>query len=125
MDTSNNHRALPPFGRIIITLALVAFLLLQGWVLIGPGGILSKYTFMQGFTVFNDLMMADPLTRAGLIDLVVLELVLAVVIVNGLPRGPSYPWLVAAFLIALIVYPGLAGLGFLLLYWRRIGQFRP
>jgi hypothetical protein len=70
-------------------------------------------------------MLADPLTTAGLIDLVVLEIVFIVVLVNGLPRGPSYPWLVAGFLIVLAVYPGLAGLGFLFFYWRRIGQFRP
>jgi hypothetical protein len=125
MKTLDNHRALPPSGKIIIALAIVAFLLLQGWVLLGPGGILSKYTFVQGFTVFNDLMLADPLTTAGLIDLVVLEIVFIVVLVNGLPRGPSYPWLVAGFLIVLAVYPGLAGLGFLFFYWRRIGQFRP
>jgi hypothetical protein len=125
MNTPANHRALPPIGKIVIALALVAFLLLQGWVLMGPGGILAKYTFLQGFTVFNDLMLADPLTTAGLIDLVVLELVFIVVLANGLPRGPSYPWLLAGFVIALLVYPGLAALGFLFFYWRRLGQFRP
>jgi len=44
---------------------------------------------------------------------------------RGTPRGSAYPWLLAIFLIVELVYPGLAGLGFLFFYWRRLGQFRP
>jgi len=125
MALSGNERRVPVFGRIVLGAAILIFLAGQGWVLLGTAGILSKYTFLQGFAVFNDLMLADPLTTAGLIDLIVLELVFAVVLANGLPRGPAYPWLLAIFLIVELVYPGLAGLGFLFFYWRRLGQFRP
>lgn len=86
-------RPLPALAKVVLALALVLFIVAQGWVLLGSGGIMSKYTFVEGFTAFGDLMLKDPLTTAGL--------------------------------MALIVYPGLAALGYLLLYWRRWGQFRP
>lgn len=124
MTEMNNRGRVPHAGKVILTLALLAFLILQGWVLLGPAGILSKYTFMQGFTAFSDLMLRDPLTTAGLIDLSVMQIAFLVILANGLPRGRAYPWLLAAFTVALIVYPGLAALGFLLLFWRRLGQFR-
>ena len=125
MAIDRNHGLVPAVGRAVLGVAILIFVAAQGWVLLGPTGIMSKYTFLQGFTVFNDLMLADPLTTAGLIDLAVLEVVFAVVLANGLPRGPAYPWLLAAFLIVELIYPGLAGLGFLYFYWRRLGQFRP
>jgi hypothetical protein len=125
MATNNESGAVPVIGRLVLGLAIAIFLVVQGRVLLGAGGIASKYTFIQGFTVFNDLMLRDPLTTAGLIDLSVLELVFIVILVNGLPRGRNYPWLLAAFVIVTIIYPGLGGLAFLLFYWRRLGQFRP
>jgi hypothetical protein len=125
MIAARSFRAVPMWVKVLLTLVLLWFLIVQGQVLLGPGGIMSKYTFLQGFTVFGDLMRADPLTTAGLIDLIVLELTMVIVLANGLPKDRHYPWLLAVFIIALIVYPGLACLGFLLLYWRRLGQFRP
>jgi hypothetical protein len=125
MNNNDSDRPVPFAGKAALVAVFAIFLALQAWALVGPGGILSKYTFLQGFTVFNDLMMADPLTRAGLIDLVFLQLALIVVIANGLPRGRYYALQLLLFVIAMIVYPALAGLGFLLLYWRRFGQFRP
>jgi hypothetical protein len=125
MNQSTDSKALPAIGRWILALALLVFVIAQGKVLLGPAGIMSKYTFLQGFTAFNDLMLKDPLTTAGLIDLSVLEIVFIVILCNGLPRGPAYPWLLAAFVIISLIYPGLGGLGFLFFYWRRLGQFRP
>ena len=111
--------------KALLAVLLLAFLLVQGQVLLGRGGIASKYTFLQGFTVFADLMRADPLTTAGLIDLIVLQFTMVVVLANGIPAGRRKPWILAGFIIALIVYPGLACLGFLILYWKRLGQFAP
>ena len=125
MIPAQSSRAVPLWVKALLALGLLWFLVVQGQVLLGPGGIMSKYTFMQGFTVFGELMRADPLTTAGLIDLIVLEVTMVFVLVNGIPKDRHYPWVLAAFIIALIVYPGLACLGFLLLYWRRLGQFRP
>jgi hypothetical protein len=125
MNSTIQTKAVPAIGRWILALALLVFVIVQGKVLLGPAGILSKYTFLQGFTVFGDLMLADPLTTAGLIDLSVLEIVFIVILANGIPRGPAYPWLLAAFVIVTLTYPGLGGLGFLYFYWRRLGQFRP
>jgi hypothetical protein len=125
MILNENERLVPAVGRFVLGAAILTFLAGQGRVLLGTAGILSKYTFLQGFTAFGGLMLADPLTTAGLIDLIVMQITFAVVIANGLPRGPAYPWLLAAFLIVDLVYPGLAGLGFLFFHWRRLGQFRP
>jgi hypothetical protein len=125
MNNYENSHAVPYAGKAALVAVFALFLALQAWVLVGPGGILSKYTFLQGFSVFNQLMLADPITKAGLIDLLFLQLAFIVVIANGLPRGRFYPLLMALFVVAMIVYPALAGLGFLVLYWRRLGQFRP
>jgi hypothetical protein len=125
MDQPSSSRRVPLGWKIAIVFGLSLFLVLQGKVLLGPGGITSRYTFIQGFTVFNDLMLADPLTTAGLIDLTFLEIVFAVVLANTIPRGRAYWPLLMFFLIAMVIYPGLAGLCFLLFYWRRLGQFRP
>jgi hypothetical protein len=125
MNANTETRTVPTAARALLALALVVFLIVQGKVLLGPGGIMSKYTFLQGFTAFGPLMLADPLTTAGLIDFIVLELVFFVILANGLPRGPAYPWLLAAFIAVSIVYPGLGALAFLFLYWRRLGQYRP
>lgn len=123
-NTNNSSRPLPQWVKPTLGIALLVFLLLQGWVLLGPQGILSKYTFIQGFTAFPDMMLADPLLTAGLIDLLVLQIGFIVVIANGLPRGPSYKWWLLAYIVAILVYPGLAVLGFLLQHWRQSGQFR-
>jgi len=125
MLQSNEIRTVPRAGKFVIAAALSIFLALQGRVLLGADGIVSKYTFLQGFTVFNDLMLADPLTTAGLIDLVFLQIVFAVVVANTIPRGRAYFPQLAIFLILILIYPGLAGLSFLLFFWRRLGQFRP
>jgi hypothetical protein len=125
MKSTADSRPVPGALKVLLGLLLLGFIVVQGQVLLGPGGIASKYTFLQGFTVFAELMRADPLTTAGLIDLIVLQLTMVLVLANGIPAGRSRPWILTGFLIALIVYPGLACFGFLLLYWKRLGQFTP
>ncbi|WP_340316436.1 hypothetical protein [Rhizorhabdus argentea] len=124
VDTSENRRV-PTWGKLLVTVVTIGFLALQMWGLLNPAGIMSRYTFMEGFTEFNKMMLADPLLTAGLLDLLFLELVFLVILLNGIPRGPAYPFIFAAFVLAMIVYPALGGLAFLILYWRRLGQFRP
>lgn len=119
------NRPVPLWGKVLIAAVLAGFVWLQGWTLLNPAGIMSKYTFIEGFTKFYPLMTRDPLTAAGLWDLMFLELAMIVILLNGIPRTRAYPLVVAAFLIAMVVFPALGGLGFLLLYWRRLGQFRP
>ncbi len=118
-------RPVPAWGTALIGLTIVIFVAIQGWTLLGPAGILSKYTFLEGFTVFNTLMMANPLLSAGLFDLLFLQLAFIVILLNGIPKGRAYPFIFLGFVAAMIVYPALGGLGFLALYWRRLGQFRP
>lgn len=125
MQAPERQRSVPLLVKIIIFGALAVFLITQGIALLGAGGIAEKYTFLEGFTKFDDLMLADPLTTAGFIDLMVLMLAFALVLIDGLPRGRFFPLLLIGFLAVLVIYPGLAALGFLLLYWRRWGQFRP
>ena len=111
--------------RMALCVVLAVFLWQQGVTLLGADGIMSKYTFLEGFTRFDDLMLADPLTKAGLIDLVVLMIFMVIVIANGVPRVQGRAWIVAGLIVAGLVYPGLAVLLFLILYWKRFGQFRP
>lgn len=122
--TPESH-PVPTWGKLLVIAATMGFLALQMWVLLNPAGIMSKYSFMEGFTEFNRMMLADPLLTAGLWDLLFLELVFVVILLNGIPRGPAFPFIFIAFVLAMIVYPALGGLAFLVLYWRRLGQFRP
>jgi hypothetical protein len=86
---------------------------------------MEKYTLIEGFTQFDDLMLADPLTAAGLWDFLFLLVAFVIVILNGVPRGPRYGLTCTALIILSLVYPGAAALVFLLVYWRKLGQFRP
>jgi len=117
--------AVGPITKAITGVALAAFLWVQGVTLLGPGGILAKYTFLEGFTEFPGLMSQDPLSKAGFIDLFVVEIFLFIVIANGVPRGRYYFWITGALILAGLVYPGFSALLFLILYWKRFGQFRP
>jgi hypothetical protein len=110
--------------RIILAALLAAFLAVQGVILLGPHGILARYSFAQAFSAFGRLMLADPVTQAGLVDFSVLVATLLVLLANGLPRGRAYPYLFTGFALVGLVYPGLACLVFLLCFWRRFGQFR-
>jgi len=125
MSSSEETRQLPAYGRAIVALALVTFLILQGKTLLGTDGIMDRHGFWDGFAIFNNIMMSDPVTVAGLIDMVTMLVFMIVVIANGLPRGPLYPVLLVVSIVVALVYPGLTALLFLLLYWRRLGQFRP
>lgn len=124
-EMENGARPVPLWGKIIVGIVTILFVAIQAHVLLGPAGILSKYTFMEGFTEFNRMMMGDPLLTAGLYDLLFLQLAFLVILLNGIPKGPAYPFIFIAFVLAMIVYPAIGGLAFLLLYWRRLGQFRP
>ena len=120
-----DNRAVPLWMKAVLALFAVVFLVLQWQTLLGPGGIMEKYTLVEGFTEFDDLMLADPLTAAGLWDMIFLWLAFLIVVLNGVPRGPRYGVTCAALIIVMVVYPGATALAFLLLYWRRLGQFRP
>jgi hypothetical protein len=124
MDSNQQGRPVPGWGRAIVVLVTIGFVALQLWTLLNPNGILSKYTFMEGFSAFPVLMLADPLLAAGLWDLLFLELAMIIILLNGIPRGRAYPFIFAAFVLAMIVYPAVGGLFFLIRYWRRLGQFR-
>lgn len=123
MDNPDNRSALNNGSRLILLTIIAIFMALQGIVLFGAGGILDRHGFWGGFPAFNTIMMSDPVATAGLIDLTALIIFCAVVVINGVPRGQRL-WLVAG-LIVLPIYPGLTALGFLLLFWKRFGQFRP
>jgi hypothetical protein len=111
-------------ARAALAALLALFLAVQGYILLGPHGILASYSLVPAITVFGRIMLANPLTQAGLVDFCTLEATLLVLLANGLPRGRYYlAWLAGLGLVSL-VYPGLACLVFLLCFWRRFGQFR-
>ncbi len=114
-----------PLVRGIVIASLAVFIWIQGITLFGPGGILANYTFMEGFTEFPGLMSRDPLSKAGFIDLIAVEVFMFIVILNGVPRGKYYALIAGSLILAGIVYPGFSALLFLILYWKRFGQFRP
>lgn len=124
-NNTANSRVVGPLVRGVVIASLAAFIWIQGVTLLGPSGILAKYTFMEGFTEFPGLMSRDPLSKAGFIDLVVVEVFLFIVILNGVPRGKYYALIAGSLILAGIVYPGFSALLFLILYWKRFGQFRP
>lgn len=125
MPASEETRAMPAIGRILVAVALIAFTVVQAKVLLEPDGIYARHGFWDGFDVFNQIMMSDPVTVAGLIDLATMMVFLIVILGNGIPRGRYYWPILIVSILAALVYPGFIALGFLLLYWRRLGQFRP
>lgn len=118
-------RPVPLWLKGMLVFFSVVFLILQGETLLGAGGIMEKYTLVEGFTQFDDLMLADPLTAAGLWDFIFLLVTFLIVVLNGVPRGPRYGITCLGLILLMLVYPGAAALLFLLAYWRRLGQFRP
>ena len=123
MANSDDSTPISAGWRLVLWAAFIVFVVLQGKYLLGADGILDRHGFIGGFSAFNDIMLSDPITIAGLIDLTAMMVVLGVIVANGVPRG-QWGWLVLG-LVVLPVYPGLTALGFLLLFWKRSGQFRP
>jgi hypothetical protein len=76
--------------RAVLAALLALFLALRGYILLGPHGIFTHYTLARAFTVFGQIMPADSVTQAGLVDFCVLEATLPVLLANGLPRGRFY-----------------------------------
>jgi hypothetical protein len=125
MLEKNDERPVPGWVRAVLVVVLAGFAALQGYTTFGPGGIADKYTAVTAFTQFDDLMLADPLTAAGLYDFLFLTLAFIVIVLNGVPRGPRYGLTCVLLITLTFVFPGAGALVFLLLYWRRLGQFRP
>ncbi len=125
MQTDSEKRPIPAWIKAVLFIITAVFLVIQAWTLLGPDGIMAHYSFMEGFTEFGAMMTADPLLSAGLYDLVFLQIAFVFILLNGIPRGPAFPYIFIVFVLAMIVYPAVAGLAFLILYWRRLGQFRP
>ena len=125
MIETNENRFVPLWVSLIFAAGLALFLWLQVPVLFGEDGILARHGFWGGFDAFNRIMMSDPVTVAGLIDLSTLAIVFIVILANGIPRGPHYWWQLILGVVLFIVYPGFIALIFMMLYWRRLGQFRP
>lgn len=109
----------------LLILGVLYFLYLQLDILYKPGGTLELYGFWGSFEAFGRVSMADPITAAGFVDMVGLMPLLALLFINGVPRGPGYGVKLAGLLIVLVVWPALAMLLFLIFFWRRSGQFRP
>ena len=125
MNDKTENRPVPLWVSLIFAAGLACFLWLQVPVLFGEDGILARHGFWGGFDAFNRIMLSDPVTVAGLIDLSTLAIVFIVILANGIPRGPNYWWQLIVAVVVFIVYPGLTALVFMMLHWRRFGQFRP
>lgn len=122
---TDQDRPVPGWARLVLVIVAIGFAALQGYITFGPGGIADNYTAITAFTAFDDLMLADPLTAAGFWDFLFLALVFIVIILNGVPRGPRYGLTCAGLIALTMVFPGGGALAFLILFWRRLGQFRP
>lgn len=125
MNENTENRPVPLWVSLIFAAGLVWFLALQIPVLFGEDGILARHGFWGGFDAFNKVMMSDPVSVAGLIDLTTLAIVFIVILANGIPRGPNYWWQLIVGVVVFVIYPGLTALVFMIVYWRRFGQFRP
>lgn len=125
MNDTKENRPVPLVVSLLFAVGLIVFLGLQIPVLFGEDGILARHGFWNGFDAFNQLMLSDPVTTAGLIDLATLMIVFIVILANGIPRGPHYWWQLIVAVLVFLVYPGVTALVFMMLHWRRFGQFRP
>lgn len=109
----------------LLILGVLYFLYLQFYYMYKPGGTMELYGFAGSFEAFGRVSMANPITAAGLVDLVGLMPLLAIVFINGVTRGPGYGLKVVGLIVVLVVWPALAMLLYLIFFWRRSGQFRP
>nr|WP_087573247.1 hypothetical protein [Sphingomonas sp. CDS-1] len=109
----------------ILIIGTMLFLYLQFHYLFKPGGTLELYGFFGSFEAFGRVSLADPITAAAFVDLVGLMLLVGLVIINGVPRGPGYALKITGLMLVLIVWPALAMLLYLIFFWRRTGQFQP
>ena len=125
MNDNSDNRPVPLWLSLLFGAGLVLFLALQVPVLLGEDGIIARHGFWGGFDAFNRLMLSDPVTTAGLIDLAVLMILFIIIMANGIPKGPHYWWQLAIAVLVFVVYPGISALIFMMLHWRRFGQFRP
>lgn len=111
--------------RIVVYCALALFCIVQLWVLLGPEGIVATHAPSKAFSTYFDLSLADPVMTAGMIDFFATYAVVLVVIIQGVPHSRARAFWIVIALIAGSVYPGLAALGFLALFWRDRYQFTP
>lgn len=120
-----DRQQLPGAIRALLVLALIAFVAIQLWLQLKPGGALELHGFWGGFDAFFQKSLEDPIMTAGLVDILTTLVVLYIILLNGIPRGPMKPVIVILGILAGFVYPGLLGLVFLLLFWKRRNQFVP
>lgn len=88
---------------------LLLFLLLQGWALFiqGGGGIVDRYTFIEGFTEYFAMSLADPLLTAGVIDFMTVAVVILAWMLAELPAAQRLRPRTFLWLAAFCVFPGL------------------
>lgn len=122
---NEGSRRISGVTRVIVYCALALFCALQLWVLLGPEGIAATHAPTKAFSIYFDLSLSDPVMTAGMIDFFATYAVVLVVIIQGIPRNRTRGLWIAVALIAGSVYPGLAALGFLALFWRDRDQFMP
>src|SRR5215510_13304314 len=102
--------------RKLLLVILPVFLALQIWAAFFHlgGGIAAKYTFVEGFTKYFAMSLADPLLMAGLIDFMTIALILLVWLIADLPAGLRWKPRTFVWLISFLVFPGLGLLLYLL-----------
>ena len=118
-------RPISGIARILVYCALVLFCAVQLRVLLGPKGIVATHDLTKAFSTYFDLSLADPVMTAGMIDFFATYVVMLIVIIEGVPRTKDRAFWIAIALVAGSVFPGLAALGFLALFWRNRDQFMP
>lgn len=102
--------------RKLLFAVLSVFLVLQGWAALVQhgGGIAAKYTFVEGFTEYFRMSLADPLLTAGLIDFMTVAGIAVVSMIALLPRERRWAPRTFVWLVAFTIFPGLGVLLYLL-----------
>lgn len=104
----------PGTRRAVLFLILAVFSVAQVYnTFFYQGGIVGKYGFMEGFSAFFTLSLADPLLCAGLVDFMTVVGILLVWLITELPEGSRWGAKTWIWLVAYTVFPGLG----LLLYF--------
>lgn len=93
--------------RTIWIMLFILFLAAQGYLAIGPGGILTTHSPVEAFRAFFATSFADPLLTAGLVDFVVVAVVALVWMIRDLPAGQRWGLKTWLWILSFCIFPGL------------------
>jgi hypothetical protein len=93
--------------KTVLWCMFVPFLLVQGYLTVGPQGIFDVHGVWEGFPNFFTLSLADPLLTAGLVDFMVVAVLAFWWMVSELPAEGRWGLKTWVWLVSYCVFPGL------------------